>query len=679
MKTQALFEQALARHRSGDLAAAEALYRKLVRRAPNHAPALNEIGNIALVQGRPADAVPWYAKAVAHDRRNAGFAANLAMAHLRADQMADGLAALDRALALSPDNVSWRRDALVIALRIGAFDVAARHADHLVTTGQENDVAFLSSAASDVARSGRLPLGIALIGKIVLRHPDAALATSLYGAFLLAAGDMGKAACWIDRTLCIDPGEISALTNRTSIDAQSAKAGQALADLRAVVALDPAAVDAHANLSSLHHRLGNLAEAVRAVDRTLTLTPFNAEYRRRRLLFKVEMASPDADDEARATAAWFAGGPAAPAVVSRVGDRLRVGYFSPDFRVHSCAWFLMPLFERHDRARIDLLCYSAVGKPDRMTAWFEAQAGGWCEAIGLDDARLADRIAADRVDVLVDLAGLTAGHRADLFRRRPAPVQVNWLGYNGTTAGSEIDWKLVDDWLAPPERPIDWFSEALWRLPRLSHCWRPSELCPPVTVPERRALTFGSFNNLSKLSPSTIAAWAEILERTDGARLVLKGPSSSDPFVRRRLWAAFAAHGIAEGRIRILDYTGSLADHLALYAEMDIALDPFPYNGTTTTCEALWMGVPVVSLAGGRLLGRVGVSLLSAVGLGDLAAADIAGYVAAATALASDHDRRRGIRQGLRDRMAQSPLRDEAGFARVMEGAFSEMVDRRRA
>jgi len=673
MKTQALFEQALARHRSGDLAAAEALYRKLVRRTPNHGPALNELGNIALVQGRPADALPWYLKAVAHDRRNPGFAVNLAMAYLRADRMAEGLAALDQALALSPDNASWRRDALVIALRIGALESAARHAGYLAATGQENDVSFLCSAATAVATGGKLPLGLGLTARIVMRHPDSALAASIHGALLLAAGTMDEAGRWIDRALHLDPGEISALINRTSIDAQSVRVGRALADLRAVLALDPASADAHANLSSLQHRLGNLAEAVRSIDRTLALTPLNAEYRRRRLLFKVEMASPDADDEARATAAWFSGGPPAPTIVSRPGDRLRIGCFSPDFRSHSCAWFLMPLFEHRDRQRIDLLCYSGVGKPDRITAWFEEKADGWCDAIPLDDARLAERIAADRIDVLVDLAGLTAGHRADLFRRRPAPVQVNWLGYNGTTASSEIDWKLVDDWLAPPDRPIDWFSEGLWRLPRLSHCWRPPEQCPPVALPDPRPVTFGSFNNLGKLSPATIAAWAEILNRTDGTRLVLKGPSSGDRFFQQRLLSAFAARGVDPGRIRILDYAGSLAEHLALYAEIDIALDPFPYNGTTTTCEALWMGLPVVSLAGARLLGRVGVSLLSAVGLDDLVADDVQGYVDIAAGLAADHDRRRGIRQGLRQRMASSPLRDEAGFAGAMEAAFAAM------
>ncbi|MGQ3075838.1 MAG: O-linked N-acetylglucosamine transferase, SPINDLY family protein, partial [Ferrovibrionaceae bacterium] len=326
-----------------------------------------------------------------------------------------------------------------------------------------------------------------------------------------------------------------------------------------------------------------------------------------------------------------------------------------------------------DPRRVETFAYAEVPAPDAVTARLQRHFAHWQRTDGLDDEALARRIADDRIDVLVDLAGHFHGNRLAVFARRPAPVQASWLGYNATTGLDAMDWKLVDDWLAPAGHPLDWFAEGLWRLPRLSHCWRPPEQCPPVALPDPRPVTFGSFNNLGKLSPATIAAWAEILNRTDGTRLVLKGPSSGDRFFQQRLLSAFAARGVDPGRIRILDYAGSLAEHLALYAEIDIALDPFPYNGTTTTCEALWMGLPVVSLAGARLLGRVGVSLLSAVGLDDLVADDVQGYVDIAAGLAADHDRRRGIRQGLRQRMASSPLRDEAGFAGAMEAAFAAM------
>jgi predicted O-linked N-acetylglucosamine transferase (SPINDLY family) len=351
------------------------------------------------------------------------------------------------------------------------------------------------------------------------------------------------------------------------------------------------------------------------------------------------------------------------------GGPLRIGYVSPDFRAHSVAYFLDSVFRRHDQDRVTLYCYSDTAMPDAVTARLRGSTAHWHDAYAMSDAALAQRIRADRIQVLVDLAGHTANNRLAVFAQRPAPVQVTWLGYGATTGLPQIDYRLTDARIDPPGTADAWWTEALYRLPGGSMCYAPPADCPLPDAAEPGPVTFGSFNNLSKINPAVVALWARVLNAVEGARLLLKARQLADPATGERLRRQFESHGVAAARIEFAARTESYHDHMACYGRVDVALDSFPYNGATTTCEALWMGTPVVSLAGGRSVARYGLSLLHAANCAEWAAHGPDEFVAIATGLAGS----RPARAALRARIAKSTLTDARAVAAGLEDAYDAM------
>jgi predicted O-linked N-acetylglucosamine transferase (SPINDLY family) len=294
----------------------------------------------------------------------------------------------------------------------------------------------------------------------------------------------------------------------------------------------------------------------------------------------------------------------------------------------------------------------------------------------MNDDQLAAQIREDGIDILVDLAGHTSGHRLGAFARKPAPLQVSWLGYPDTTGLSAIDYRLTDSIVDPPGAADGFSSERLVRLPDGFHCYTPSDAAPdvaPLPAEKNGFVTFGSFNNLSKVNRGVLDAWADVLGRISGSRLVLKSRWLHMPEVCERIRKLLEQRGVARDRIELVAKLPTSAEHLALYGDIDIALDTFPYNGATTTCEALWMGVPVVTLAGDRHAARLGASMLSRVGLEGLVADRPQDYVEAATRLATDLPALARLRADLRGRVAASPLCDGPGFTRQLEAAFRTM------
>ena len=368
--------------------------------------------------------------------------------------------------------------------------------------------------------------------------------------------------------------------------------------------------------------------------------------------------------------------PTAYANVREAARRLKIGYVSPDFRGHSVAYFVEPLLKGHDRQAVEVFCYAEVTRPDTVTAHLQGLVDHWLVTVGLSDEELAERIRADGIDILVDLAGHTANNRLRVFARKPAPVQVTWLGYPNTTGLEAIDYRLVDAVTDPVGEADAWASETLVRLEGGFLCYGGLKDAPEPTVPpclKTGTVTFGSFNNPAKVSAATFDAWATLLSRLPQARLLLKGKPFADAATRALFLARLGERGVAAERVELVAWLPGTAAHLALYHRVDIALDPFPYNGTTTTCEALWMGVPVVTLRGDRHAGRVGASLLSQIGLTDLIANSVEEYVEIALALARNPGRLDDLRRALRPRMAASPLCDGRAFARKMEAAFRTM------
>ncbi|MGF1608997.1 MAG: glycosyltransferase [Kiloniellales bacterium] len=361
---------------------------------------------------------------------------------------------------------------------------------------------------------------------------------------------------------------------------------------------------------------------------------------------------------------------------------LRVGYVSPDLRRHPVAFFVEPILRTHDRQQVTAVCYDTapgtqggIDGGDDMNQHLRSLAAEWRDVAGLDDAALAEAIRADRIDILVDLAGHTAGNRLLTFARRPAPVQVTAIGYVTTTGLETMDYRLTDPWCDPggAERA---YSERLVRLEHGFNCYAPPQGLPepgPLPCQASGTVTFGSFNNLDKISPEVLDLWGKILARVAGSRLLLKTKTLSQDRVRRAILQCLAGHNIAPERVELVEWSETLRQHFEGYRRLDIALDPFPYNGTTTTCEALMMGVPVIALAGDRHAARVSASILSRLELPVLIATDPDDYVARAIALAAHENALSSLRATLRRRMITSPLCDAAGYTRTLEAAYRAM------
>jgi predicted O-linked N-acetylglucosamine transferase (SPINDLY family) len=332
---------------------------------------------------------------------------------------------------------------------------------------------------------------------------------------------------------------------------------------------------------------------------------------------------------------------------------------------------LLPLISAHDRGRFDVRLYGLVARPDRLTGMFKTAADGWTDMRGMDDGAIADRIAGDGVDILVVLAGRFDDNRPFVAAHRAAPIQISF--HDVATSGLDaMDALLTDAILSPPESAAQ-FTERLVRLPVYYQFLPPDNLPELAPLPAAAAgrITFGSFNKPEKITPDVAALWARVLDAVPGSRLALKFKNLyGDPETQRFWRARFERHGVGPDRLILLSGDDRRRDHLALYGQIDIALDPFPFNGATTTFEAMAMGVPVVTLAGTRFAGRVAASILHHASCADLIAADADGYVAIARGLAGDLERLADLRAGLRNRLTASPLCDGTAYARTVEDAY---------
>lgn len=458
---------------------------------------------------------------------------------------------------------------------------------------------------------------------------------------------------------------------------QQGRISEAIAAYRQALALNPKHFSALANLALAQLESGETREAIATYQRALAEAPQAAELRSNLLLALNYSAEVPADAVFRHHREWdethgqVTRLPSFPRPSSE--GRLRIGYVSGDLRSHPVAHFLLPLLAAHRRDRVSVTCYSNTAREDATTAQLRRHADAWHDIQKISDDAAARAIAIDGIDVLIDLSGHTAGNRLGIFARKPAPLQATWLGYPNTTGLSAIDLRITDEIADPPGDADKLHSETLLRLPRFL-CYDAPRDGPAVTPLPALAngyVTLGSFNNSMKVTPATVALWAEILAALPTARLLLKSPLFTDDGIRARYEALFTQRGISRERLELLCAVPDPRDHLALYGRVDIALDSFPYNGTTTTCEALWMGCPVVSLVGDRHAGRVGASLLSAAGLPQFIARNATEYKAKVIVLAAELENLAELRQGLRAQLAASPLCDGPAFAVSFEDALS--------
>ncbi len=353
-------------------------------------------------------------------------------------------------------------------------------------------------------------------------------------------------------------------------------------------------------------------------------------------------------------------------------QRLRIGYLSPDFCTHSVSYFFEPLLVHHDTESYEIFCYACIDGGDETTTHLRSLACHWRECARFSDLEIAEQIQADQIDILVDLAGYTTNNRLRVLAYKPALIQLTYLGYPGTTGLPTVDYRITDLWADPLINDV-YYTEKLLRVEHGFLCYAPPLSAPPVSslpVEKNGYITFGSFNNLPKINPSVVALWAEILQAVSNSRLLLKSPPFADAQIRLRYQELFASFNISSERLIFLGRLPNREDHLACYGRIDIALDPFPYNGTTTTCESLWMGVPVITLAGVPHASRVGLSLLSSLGLENLVANTPEQYMQIAIELAKDKQKLEEFRTSIRFWMASSSLCDGETFARQVEALY---------
>ena len=358
---------------------------------------------------------------------------------------------------------------------------------------------------------------------------------------------------------------------------------------------------------------------------------------------------------------------------ARVDHKVRIGYVSPDFYGHAVGQFIEPILATHDKNKFDVFCYSDNFHTDDSTARMKALVSNWRQVNEMNDEDLARMIHADGIDILVDLAGHTARNRMGVFIRKPAPIQVTWIGYPNTTGLSTMDYRITDS-LADPVGAADaMHTEKLLRLPECFSCFQAPRQSPdvrPLPALANGFITIGSFNNFAKITPHVMRVWIDIMNRVPGSRLLLKNRSLDNPRLKQLILDELCKHGADATRVDLRSPDISPMDHLNGYNLLDIALDSFPYNGTTTTCEALWMGVPVITLAGNNHVSRVGVSQMTNLGLPELIARDTNDYVDIAVALANDVPRLAALRATMRERLKNSPLMNVPRFTKNLEEAY---------
>jgi protein O-GlcNAc transferase len=523
---------------------------------------------------------------------------------------------------------------------------------------------------------GRIDEAVASYREALRLRPDFPDAHNNLGNVLLARAQRAEATACFREALRLRPSFPEAHNNLGNALLSQKDLAGALACYRQAVALRPEFVQALVNQGNVLVRLGEVAEAVVCLQRALALQPAAAQIHSH--LLGAMHYLPDYDRQRLFDEHVLWGRRHAAQPRRHDNDRspervLRVGFLSPDFLgQHPVTFFIEPILAHRDRSRFHVTCYAAASAADAGTDRLRALADNWQTIADLSDDEAADRIASDRIDILVDLAGHTSNNRLLIFARKPAPVQVTHFGYPDTTGLYAIDYRITDAYADPPGQSEAFATERLFRLPDVAWCYQagPAPDVGPLPARASGSITFGNLNNFTKLNARALALWSRILHCVPGSRLMLR--AEIGPETDQKLSRFLAEHRIIGSRLELIGSQPRQA-YLELYNRIDIALDPFPYNGGVTTCDALWMGVPVIGLAGNSYVSRQGVSLLSNLGMADWIAATEDEYVMKSKARANDLVRLQEIRSGLRQRVQLSAIGDGARFTRQLEDAYRSM------
>ena len=650
MVAQQTFELAVRHHQAGRLPEAEALYRQVLAQQPNHADALHLLGMIEGRGGRAAEGLQRIRRAISISPANANYRSSLGGVLALQGQLDDAIAAYRRAVELRPDFAeAWNNLAQVLGQRLQTDGSIAAYRQVAALRRDSADAQF--NLANALGSAGRWDEAIAAYRQAVTLRPNFAQAFSNLGAALRARGEADQAIAAYQKALTIQPDHPHVKSNLANALRDCGRLDESLACYREVMASSGDWRVAGNYLYALY--LHPDYDAKRIYDEHAS---WNAKFARP---LKEQIVS-HGNERSRIRAS-----------TGSVESRLRIGYVSPDFRSHCQALFVAPLLSNHDRKSFEVICYSDVAAPDELTRRLQGYSEGWRNIVGMSDQQVADLIRRDRIDVLVDLTVHMAGNRLPVFARKPAPVQVTWLGYPGTTGLETMDYRLSDPYLDPPGLGDAFYSEKTVRLPDTFWCYDPMSAEPTSALPALRNgfITFGCLNNFCKLNHGTLELWAQILREVANSRLVLLAPGGSP---REDVLKTLRGQDIDPARVEFVPRQ-SRADYLKVYHQIDLGLETFPYNGHTTTLDAVWMGIPVPTMPGRTAVARGGASILSNLGLQSLIARSASEYASIVADLARDRERLAQLRAGLRAKMQSSPLMDAPRFARSVESAYRLM------
>ena len=641
---------------SGHLEGAEAAYRRALALRPDFAEAMVSLGIVLRSSGRLEEALALYDRAIA-------VAPALASAHA------------NRANVLSL--LAWRE--LEAGVDEAPSEEVLRDAAEAATLEPRNALVH-RNLGTLLMRARRRPEAAQALNQALTLDPTDVDACLKLGACIRALGDNKLARELYAKWLQLNPRNSTVMQLLAALLTREGKAdeGRQWAEEAAAMDNDPHSL---LQLGSALMQSRRMQEAIAACERAVARDPAKAGLYPTYLL-GVNYLHEDAKPIFAAHRAFgeVLGRPPRPPLRARgEGDRLRVGYVSGDFVRHSVSYFIGGLLEHHDKSRFEVTCYNNLAWGDAVSERLKSYGHRWVDCEGLSDEAFRRLVQADGIDVLVDLAGHTSHSRVMAFAKGLAPVQLGFLGYPTVSGVPAVDFRVTDLVIDPGDLAHDLPGDQPLPLARSMFCYRPDE-APPIDPqpPVQRTghITFGSFNNIAKVTDTTLAMWAGAMRALPGSQLLLKSSSMAQEGNRRNIEQFMAARGVDPGRLRLQPWLDSKAGHLALYNEVDIALDPYPYNGATTTCEALWMGVPVVSRRGATHTARMGASILTAAGRAGWCADDEEGFVQTALRLACDPPALVAWRREAREALKSSELFDAPGFTAAFESVLLEAWSR---
>jgi predicted O-linked N-acetylglucosamine transferase (SPINDLY family) len=707
---ETLLPAAFIAYREGRQADVQALCRQLLQDLPDIFDAVHLLGVSLVESSRIAEAVPHLERAVQLDSRSADAHSNLGFALLNLQRHDEARASLEKALALKPNFPTALRNLGTTLLRlklaepaIAAFTRAIELKPDDADSWCNRGVAELmlkrwdaAAASSERALALRPRHFEALVNKglshLELRHfdiaeaafntaialrPDMAEVLAHRGRLNMLMGRRAEAEADFDAAVTRDPSLEVGWQGKAQVSMLTGNVAQAMLACKRVLEHNPTAEVALTLLGACLGRLGDTANAIRHFDRALEINPDYDEAISKKIFYQDFLSEADfAVQQATRRQWWDAVGCKMPRRQLRARSldpnrRIVVGYVSSDFRTHSAAFAFLPVLRGHDRAQIQINCYSSSTSKDAFTATFQSLADVWVDAVHMSDDELADRIQADGVDILVDLSGYTTGNRMPVFARKPAPVQVTAWGSGTGTGLATMDYFFADP-VTIPERVRHLFAETVYDLPSVITIDPITDIAP-ATLPMLRNghVTFGVFNRIDKISDDVLAVWSKLLSEIEGSKLVVKHLALDDALVRDGLLGRFAGYGVADNSIICMG-ASDRRDHLAAFARIDISLDPFPQNGGISTWESLYMGVPVIAKLGRGASSRAAGAILKAIGLDDWVAEDDTGYVEIAKAFATNPAYLGTLRAELRDLIAHSPAGNVVVYTQRVEAGYRQ-------